>query len=218
MYEQTPIFRDLDGARETVGAGGTLRVLSGGAVSLAAGSTETSAGTEQRQNGSVLEFEAGAIVRLLSGASLIIASGVAKIPEYREVVIPAAEIKTLRLTPVQLVPTPGPGKYLEFLGAQLQLDAGSEVLTVGDGDDLAVRRTGAAGAIVSETIETTGFLDQAADTVKGVKPAASAAAAAGTVEDQPLVLHNAGGAEIAGNASDDSVLHVKVAYFIHDLL
>jgi hypothetical protein len=35
-------------------------------------------------------------------------------------------------------------------------------------------------------------------------------------ENQPLVLHNLGAGEIAGNAADVAFLRVKVAYNVHN--
>ncbi len=128
--------------------------------------------------------------------------------------IAAAAIKTLRATPVELVPAPGAGNALQFMGAMLRLKSGSEVLTEAT-DNLGVKYTDGSGVQVSETVETTGFIDAAANAVTNARPALDAIVAADAALNAALVLHNIGAAEIAGNASDDAVLEVYTSYKIH---
>jgi hypothetical protein len=136
--------------------------------------------------------------------------------KFADVLVANADIKALRATPKTLVPPPGVGKVLEFLSAVLQLKAGTNVLTEGTAN-LAVRYQNAAGVQVSQTIETTGFIDQAADTVTYGLVKLDPITARTGCENQPLVLHNLGAGEIAGNAANDALLRVKVAYRVHTL-
>lgn len=128
-----------------------------------------------------------------------------------EVAITNAEIKALRATPKTLVAAPGAGKYLEFVSAQLFLDYGSNALTE-TADNLAIRYTDGSGAIVSQAIEATGFLDQTADTATNALPKIDAIVAKSGCENKALVLHNTGDGEYAGNAGADTVMRAKVAY------
>jgi hypothetical protein len=136
--------------------------------------------------------------------------------KFADVLVANADIKALRATPKTLVPAPGAGKVLEFMSAVLQLKAGTNVLTEGTAN-LAVKYQNAAGVQVSQTIETTGFIDQAADTVTYGLVKLDPITARTGCENQPLVLHNLGAGEIAGNAANDALLRVKVAYRVHTL-
>ena len=137
--------------------------------------------------------------------------------KFADVVVANAELKALRATPKVLVPAPGLGRMLEFLSAVLHLDAGTNVLTEATAN-LAVRYKDGASVQVSQTIETTGFIDQAADQVTYGLPKLDPITARTVCENQPLVLHNLGAGEIAGNAANDAVLRVKVAYRVHTLV
>lgn len=127
--------------------------------------------------------------------------------------IAAAAIKTLRATPVELVPALGANKIIEFLSATLVLDYGSEVLAETD-DNLAVKYTDGSGVAVSDTIEMTGFIDQSADTVTRGVPVKDAIVTVAECANKALVLHNTGNGELTGNASDDSVLTVFTLFRI----
>lgn len=125
-----------------------------------------------------------------------------------------AQIKALRAAPKSLVAAPGATKWLEFLSAWLVLDYGSDVLTE-SADNMAVRYTNGSGAIVSQTIEATGFIDQAADTYTNALPKADAIVAAASALNQALVLHNVGDGEYGGNATADTLMKVRIAYLEH---
>ncbi len=136
------------------------------------------------------------------------------IVKYAEVSITAAEVKAIRATPISLVAAEGADKIVEFLSALLILEYGSEVLAESS-DNLAVRYTDGSGAIVSEAIEAGGFLDQSADTVSNAVAKKDNIVAASGCVNKALVLHNTGDGEITGNATEDSVLRVKIAYRVH---
>lgn len=133
---------------------------------------------------------------------------------YAEVSLTSAQVKALRATPQTLVAAPGAGKVLEFLSAVLFLDYGGSNVFTETADNLAIYFAGETVG-VSEAIETTGFLDQNADMLIEVRPTSSAAKTKTATENKALTLKNAGDGEIAGNAANDNVLRVKVAYRVH---
>lgn len=134
---------------------------------------------------------------------------------YRKLRLTSAQIKALRATPITLVDAV-PGKMIEFVGANLKLDYGSNVFTE-SADNLAVRYTNGSGAIVSDAIEATGFIDQSADTQTNALPKIDAIVASASAEGKALVLHNTGDGEYAGNAANDNTIVVTVRYVLHDL-
>jgi len=135
--------------------------------------------------------------------------------KFTDVVIANVDLKALRAMPKILVPAPGNGKVLEFLSAVLVLAAGSNALTESTAS-LAVKYQNAAGVQVSQTIEMTGFIDQTTHQVTYALPKLDPITARTGCENQPLVLHNLGAGEIAGNAANDATLRVKVSYRVHN--
>src|SRR5690606_2112334 len=93
------------------------------------------------------------------------------------ITIPSADVLTMATSPVELIPAPGPGKYIEFISAQLILDYNSIAYTE-SGDNMAIRYTDGSGVIVSQDIESTGFIDQTADTITNALPKIDAIVAA----------------------------------------
>lgn len=135
--------------------------------------------------------------------------------KYADVTLTSTEIKALATTPIELVAAPAAGASLLFMGALFKLNYGSNVFTEG-GDNLGIKFTNAAGFQVSNTIETTGFIDQSADTQTNAIPAADAIVASASAEAAALVLDNLG-SNIAGNAADDSTLTVRTYYLVQSL-
>jgi len=133
--------------------------------------------------------------------------------QYAEVSLTSAQVKALRATPATLVAAPGAGKVIEFLGAFLFLDYGSNGFTE-TADNLGIYYAGETVG-VSTVIEMTGFIDQTADTLIEAYPTTAAAKTKTATENKALTLKNAGDGEIAGNAANDNVLRVKVAYRVH---
>ena len=133
-----------------------------------------------------------------------------------EVTIAAADIKTLRATPYELVAAQGANQLIRFEGAVIKLTAGSEVLTESD-DNLVVEYDDGSAAACSQVIEMTDFIDQAADTVTTAEPVINVIDAVADVANTNIVLFNNGDGEFAGNASDDAVLTVYVTYRVIDL-
>lgn len=123
------------------------------------------------------------------------------------VTIATGDVLTLATTPVELVAAPGADKYIEFLGASFILNYNSIPYTEA-GDNLGIKYTDASGVQVSETIECTGFIDQAADTITNAIPIKDAIVAATGCVNQALVLDNLGSNFAAGN----SPVTVKISY------
>lgn len=123
-----------------------------------------------------------------------------------------AEIKGLAASPKELVATPGANYFLELVSVFLIMDYGTNVFTVNAGDDLVVEYGGGQNATAS--IETTGFLDQAADQMAFYPAATIATATAANISNNNLRLFNIG-VEIAGNAANNTTMTVKIAYRIH---
>lgn len=164
---------------------------------------------EKAQGGRSLTAHAGATVDL-SAATVTLPEGRITIAE---VALTNAEIKALRATPKTLVAAPGAGKALVFHQAALLLDAGTNAITE-TADNLAVKYENGSGDAVSDTIETTGFIDQTTDQLTIAVAIKDPIVAKAVAENKPLVLHNTGDGELAGNAANDALLRVKVWYSV----
>jgi len=131
--------------------------------------------------------------------------------QWADVSITSAEVKALETTQITLVAAQGANTLIKFMGATLKLAYGGTNAFTEAGDNLAIKYTDDSGVAVSQTIETTGFIDQTADTYTNAEPAIDAIVAASAGENAPLVLDNLGSA-IAGNAANDNTLEVRVFY------
>ena len=125
-----------------------------------------------------------------------------------EVALSSSDILNLRATPKTLVAAPGTAFVLEFISIVLLLDA-TATAYVETNDNLAVRYQNTTGALVSEAIEATGFIDQTADTMTTGRPKLDQIVAATGCANQPLVLHNTGDGEYT---TGTGVIRAKVAY------
>jgi hypothetical protein len=140
-------------------------------------------------------------------------SGIAGSVQYAEVALTNAEMLALRATPKTLVAAPGAGKVLEFISAVILFDyTGAYTETA---DNMAVKYTDGSGAIVSETIEATGFVDATADTMTTAIAKADVIVAKSGSENKALVLHNTGDGEYGGGNAANAI-RVKVAYRLHN--
>jgi len=128
-------------------------------------------------------------------------------------VLTSAQVKALRATPQTIVPAPKEGR-IQLESALLKMNYGGTNAFTETADNLAIRYTDGSGVIVSQTIETTGFIDQTATTETSALPKIDAIVASANALKKPLVLHNTGDGEIAGNAGADNTLEVIVAYRI----
>ena len=124
-----------------------------------------------------------------------------------------AEIKDLADTPVELVAAQGVGTLIEFVGAVLILDFGSNSL-VESADNLVIEYDDGSAAAVSEVIEMTGFIDQSADTITNAIPTKDVIDAAADIVNKNLALFNNGG-DFTGNAGADTTMTVLISYRVH---
>lgn len=130
----------------------------------------------------------------------------------------SAQVKALRATPFTIVAAPGAGKINVVDSITLQLNYGGANAFTESADNL-VLQYGDSGQDITAAIETTGFIDQTADTVAVYPSAAIAAMAVATVGvNETIDLFNSGDGEIAGNAANDNTLNVTVVYRTIDMV
>lgn len=122
-----------------------------------------------------------------------------------------AQIKALRAAPLDLIAAPGAGKMIVVDSLTLQLNyAGTNVFTETT-DNFVLEYSD--GQDITGAIETTGFIDQSADTVAVYYPSNIAAMATATVGvNKSVRLFNTGDGEIAGNAGADNTMLATVMY------
>lgn len=156
----------------------------------------------------------------LDGAStwrLIAQSGVGTTTYSATVTVTAAQLLALNATPIAMVAAPGAGLYIEFVSAHLLLDFNSKAHAApAAGEDLIFSYTNGAGEEVSR-VESTSFLDAAADAHRialAQSPAQDAATTIIPVANAALVLSLLSG-ELGG--AGDSPLIVQVDYKIRTL-
>lgn len=128
--------------------------------------------------------------------------------------ISSALLLALNATPQTLVPAPGVGKAIIFQGMMIQKPAGVAYGGIAAGEDLSVKYTDAAGLELAQC-ETTGFLDQATNQIRYVRPqtAASGNSSFTPVENAALVLHLLSGEITTG----DQPLNYEVRYYLADV-
>jgi hypothetical protein len=122
-----------------------------------------------------------------------------------EVAITSAQILTMRATPVALVPAPGAGKVLQFLGATVIYDYATAYTE--SAANLVIENN--TGTDMSEILEATGFMDATADAMRHMVPAILGPV---MLANEGLYLKNNGAGEYG---SGTSVLRVKVLYAVH---
>jgi hypothetical protein len=132
--------------------------------------------------------------------------------QYADISLTNANIIALRATPISMVAAQGAGTVILFRGALLKLVYGGTNVFTESADNLAIRVTDGSGAIVSQSIESTGFIDQSATTYSSAEPKVDAIIVGSAAENKALVLHNTGDGEIAGNAGADNTMEVRVFY------
>jgi len=157
----------------------------------------------------------GSFIQLFNATGTVGSSVVLPEPVLRvaDVTVTNAEIKALRATPKLLVAAPGAGKTIQFVAATILMDYGTNVLAE-TADNLAIRYVDGSGVIASQAIEMTGFIDQSADMLTNVLPKIDIIGTKAQLENTALVLHNTGDGEFTGNAGNDTVLRVRIAFRI----
>lgn len=125
------------------------------------------------------------------------------------VAVTNAQMLALRATPVTLVAAPGAGKVIEFISSILMFDR-TAVYTE-TADNMAIKYVDGSGTAISVAIESTGFVDAAADAIYFAQPIAGTILGVKTLfENVPLVLHNTGDGEFGGgNAANEVVVQTN---------
>lgn len=137
----------------------------------------------------------------------------ATVANYKDVTITNAQMLALRATPIVLAAAPGKATvYREFVRALLVVNVTTTAYTVGT-NDMVVRQTGTTGVILSDVIETVGFLDQVA--IKS-NSARAKLDPIGYLLNKSLVLHNSGASEFTGGNAANT-LKVRVFYRDHNM-
>lgn len=151
---------------------------------------------------------------MTQSASVAAASGVVG---QTTVTLTKAQVIALRATPITLV-AGQTGKVLQLLQGAMFLKYGGTNVFTESTNNLQVKYVDGSGAAASEVIETTGFIDQSADTCTVFGPVTANATldntiiATATASGAALVLHNTSGSEIAGNAGADNTVVVKINF------
>ena len=148
--------------------------------------------------------DAAGTIPLLDNAASFSAVGQHR---FVEVTVSSAELLALRAAPKTLVAAEA-GKVHVLIGGCLILDYNSAAYAEdGGGSNLGVRYENGSGAKASDDIESTGFVDQTADTMTTFRAKADAIVAKAVCENKALVLHNIGAGELV---TGDSPMRAKV--------
>lgn len=130
----------------------------------------------------------------------------------KDVNISNTEMLALRATPKELVPASGQGFVNQFIRGALFFDRTAAYTE--STDNLAIKFNDGAGAAVSETIETTGFLDAASDAYIAISPLNTPVVTLKSACDNlRLCLHNTGDGEFGGgNAAN--IVRCRIMYAV----
>lgn len=124
----------------------------------------------------------------------------------RRVQLTNAQVKALRATPITLIPAPGAGRAVVVDSIYLVSDA-AEAAWTESSDNLALEYSGGTDIL---TVETTGFLDQAAVEARIARPAV---ALTEPVPNEAVRIVNSGDGEFGGGDAANS-LSVLLEYRI----
>lgn len=125
-----------------------------------------------------------------------------------EVTVSSAELLALRATPKTLVPAPGVGKMNEFV-SMIAIARNLVAYVVGT-NDLQVRYKDATSDLISQILDTAGFMDQVVDIMSQVLPLATdSKTPKADCDNTALVLHNVGGSELT---TGTGTLRLKIMY------
>ncbi len=159
-----------------------------------------------------VKLSAASITSAMVEANALNSGNIEKdVVQVATVALTNAEIKALNATPKVLVTAPGAGKVIEFLGATLFHNYGSNALT---GDHALTIGLDSGTVAVAAVIAHGDFAHKTADYIYSVKAAVAFNDAAADVVNKNLALAGAG--DYGGNAGDDTVWVVHVAYRIID--
>jgi hypothetical protein len=113
--------------------------------------------------------------------------------------ITTAEVLALNATAIDVVPAPGAGKYLMFMGAVVFLDYASIAYVDDAGDDLVFKYTDKNGASISHTLDGSLF-DGEADAIVYAYPLNAAASVLESAANAPICVCLENGEWITGNS------------------
>lgn len=126
-------------------------------------------------------------------------------------VIPTASVKTLHATPVQVIPKPPAGYFIEIVSMSAELvfvSAGYDAVAATD--YLELRYTDASGALLVQTVSPVGLGDAVANANQIINPAN------GYIAINAKVVAYIAGTEWYA-AAGDSPLHLEIAYRLRKL-
>lgn len=124
-----------------------------------------------------------------------------------------AQVKALRASPVTLVAAPGAGLVIIPHRLVLILDYGGTNVFTETADNLDLRYVGVASPVLM-TVESTGFIDQSADTMTIGNVAHDKIVTAANSANKGVELFNNGDGEIGGNAGNDNLLKWRLLYSV----
>lgn len=129
----------------------------------------------------------------------------------RVVTLTSAQVKVVRATPITIIAAQGAGLVIEFIAGMVFVKyGGTNVWT--NPQNLALRYKDSAGVIVSGAITAAGLVDQAGSIAETIPNVAGAIVAKANCDNQPVLLHNTGASEIAGNAANDNTLTIQASF------
>lgn len=137
-------------------------------------------------------------------------TGGAALVRVASVLLTNAQVLALRATPPTLVAAPGAGKKLSFVAGSLNVNGTAGAYTESTAN-LALRYAGASGVQISQTVESTGFIDQAGKMHTDILPKLDPIATEAQAVNQPIVLHNLGAGELGGGNAANT-LRATVLY------
>lgn len=159
----------------------------------------------------VVTIGAGAVTATKIAANTITSAQISvDVIQKVKVNILSAAIKTLRATPVTIVAAQGAGKIIEIIGGSAQLLYGGTNAFTG-AQNLSLKPKDGTGTALAN-LTGTGWLDQTASEHQEFAFPAGAINPKANMDNQPIVLHNTGAAEITGNAAGDNTMDVEFLY------
>ena len=137
------------------------------------------------------------------------AGGTLQVTEYfRRITVSSAELLALNGTPKTIVPAPGTGKLIEFLGGTVFFKSTATAYAAVATKNFVIRFTDGSGPIVSTSLALTGLLDQTTDQIRTIKQITTDLT---PVANSPLVLQ----ISTAEITTGTGVVYIDLKYHIH---